>query len=232
MAISIDKAVIARLKRNGKNFEILVDCEKAIEFRKGKNISLYDILASDIIYKDSRKGEKASEKDMELLFKTADPAEVAKIILKEGEIQVSKEIRDSERESKRKKIIEIIHRNGIDSKTGLPHPPQRIENAINEARVNIDENKSAEEQVDAVLEKIRAIIPIRFETKKISLLIPAKYVNGSLRVLKMYGKISKNEWKSDGSLEAVIEIPGGIIDEFFSQLNGICHGEVNSRILN
>src|SRR3989344_336771 len=208
--VSIDKAVVAKLKKNGKHFEILVDCEKALE---------------------SRKGETVSEKDMIEVFKTKDSSEVAKLILKEGEIPITKEIKDTEREVKRKKIIEIIHRNGIDSKTGLPHPPQRIENAINEARVHIDENKSAEEQIEAVLEKIRVIIPIRFETKKIEIRIPAKYAGASLRILKMYGKVMKTDWKSDGSLESTVEIPAGIIDEFFSKLNGLCHGEVFSKIL-
>ncbi len=229
--VSIDKAVVARLKKEGKNFEILVDCEKALEFKKGKNISLYDILASDIVYKDSRKGEKSSEKDMETVFKTKDSAEVSKMIIKQGEIQISKDIRDSERELKRKKVIEIIHRNCIDSKTGLPHPPQRIENAIDEARVHIDENKTAEEQIDDILDKLKPIIPIRSETKKLEIIIPSKYAGQSMRILKMYGKISKSEWKSDGSFDAIIEIPAGIMDEFFSQLNNICHGEVNSKIL-
>jgi ribosome maturation protein SDO1 len=230
--VSIDKAVVARLKKNGKNFEILVDCEKALEFRKGKNISIYDLMAGDIIYKDSRKGERASEKDIKLIFNTDDVNEAVKIILKEGEIQVSKQIRDTEREEKLKKIINLIHRNCVDSKTGLPHPPQRIENAIEEAKVRIDENKSAEEQVDQVVDKLRVLIPIKFETKKIELIIPAKYSGSSFRVLKGYGKMSKNEWKNDGSLDAVVEIPAGMIDEFFSQLNGICHGELNSKILN
>ena len=158
--VNIDKSVIVRLKKNGKNFEILVDCEKALEFRKGKNISLYDILASDIIYKDSRKGEKAAENEMKTIFEIEDINEITKKILKEGEIQISKEIRDSERENKKKKIIEIIHRNSVDSKTGLPHPPQRIENAMNEAKVYIDEKKSAEEQINSIIEKLRIIIPI------------------------------------------------------------------------
>ena len=30
--ISVDKAVIARYRKDGKDFEILVDCEKAMEF--------------------------------------------------------------------------------------------------------------------------------------------------------------------------------------------------------
>ena len=229
--VGIDKAVVARLKINGNNFEILVDCEKALEFRKGKNISLYDILASDIIYKDNRKGERVSENDLMAVFKTTDVHEVVKIILREGEIQIKKEIRDSEREEKLRKIINLIHRNCVDSKTGLPHPPQRIESAMEEAKVRIDENKSAEEQVDSVVDKLRIIIPIKFETKRIELVIPAKYSGASFRILKMYGKMLKNEWKNDGSLDAVVEIPAGIIDEFFSQLNGICHGEVSSKIL-
>ena len=41
----------------------------------------------------------------------------------------------------------------------------------------------------------------------------------------------KNEWKNDGSLDAVVEMPAGIVDEFFSKLNNICHGEVNSKII-
>ena len=47
----------------------------------------------------------------------------------------------------------------------------------------------------------------------------------------MYGKVMKTDWKSDGSLESTVEIPAGIIDEFFSKLNGLCHGEVFSKIL-
>ncbi|MBS3171516.1 ribosome assembly factor SBDS [Candidatus Woesearchaeota archaeon] len=229
--VSIDKAVVARLKRNGKNFEILVDCEKALEFRKGKNISLYDILASDIIYKDNRKGERVSESDLMAVFKTTDVYEVVKIILKDGEIQIKKEIRDQERGEKLKKIINLIHRNCVDSKTGLPHPQQRIESAIEEAKARVDENKSAEEQVDQIVDKLRVIIPIKFETKRIELIIPAKYSGASFRVLKNYGKLLKSEWRNDGGLDVVIEIPAGIIDEFFSQINGICHGEVGSKIL-
>ena len=41
--IDINKAVIARLKKGGENFEVLVDCDKAIEFKSG-NVELEDAL--------------------------------------------------------------------------------------------------------------------------------------------------------------------------------------------
>ena len=37
--VDVDKAVIARLKKGGKQFEIKVDCDKALEFKEGKNVS-------------------------------------------------------------------------------------------------------------------------------------------------------------------------------------------------
>ena len=33
----------------------------------------------------------------------------------------------------------MIHRNAVDPKTGLPHPPQRIESAMEEAKIHVDE---------------------------------------------------------------------------------------------
>ena len=116
-----------------------------------------------------------------------------------------------EREEKRRQIINIIHVNAIDPKTGLPHPAQRIENAIEEAKVHIDENKSAEDQVEGILDKLRPIIPIKFEKKKMQVILPPKYASQSYHVIKSYGE-HKEEWLGDGSLRVVIELPAGIVD--------------------
>ena len=226
--VNIDKAVVAKLKKEEKVFEILVDCDKALELRKGKSVSMDDILATDEIYKDVKKGEKASEHDLLRIFNTNDSIKISKEIILHGEVQLTREHLAREREEKRRQIINIIHRNAVDPKTGLPHPPQRIENALNEARVHIDENKKAEDQVEGVLNKIKPIIPIKFEKKRMQVIIPAKYAGQSYHVVKGYGE-HKEEWLNDGSLRVEIELPAGIVDEFFGKLNSICHGEVESR---
>ncbi|MBI2499218.1 ribosome assembly factor SBDS [Candidatus Woesearchaeota archaeon] len=228
--VNVDKAVVARLERNGKNFEILVDCDKALDLRNGKSVSIEDVLAVDEIYKDVKKGDKASEHDLQRIFKTTDFIEVSKIIITNGSVQLTREHLAKQREEIRKQVINIIHRNAVDPKTGLPHPPQRIESAMEEAKVHIDENKSAGDQVDDILKKLKIIIPIRFETKKIQVVIPAKFAGQSYHILKSYGN-PKTEWLGDGSLKANLELPGGLVDEFFSKLNGLCHGEVESKIL-
>ena len=226
--VSVDKAVIARLKKEGKEFEILVDCDKALQLKKGKSVAMDDVIATDEIYRDVRKAEKASEKDLINIFKTTDAREIGKQIILHGEVQLTREHLAREREEKRKQIVTMIHRNAVDPKTGLPHPPQRIALAMEEARVHIDEHKSAEQQLDDILKKIRAIIPIRFETKKMQVIIPARFAGSCYHILKSYGE-HKNEWLGNGSLKVEVDLPAGIVDEFFGKLNSICHGEVESR---
>lgn len=226
--ISIDKAVIARLRKGGEDFEVLVDLDKALDFRRNKT-TIDEVLVAYYIYKDSKKGMKANEHEMEKFFKTKDVKEVASIILKEGEIQLTKEHRDKLREEKRKKIIELIHRNAINPQTNLPHPSIRIENAIKEAKVHIDEFKNAEEQIEGIVEKLRPIIPIRFEVKKLLLKIPARYTTQSYKIIKRFGRVLNESWGNDGSLSITLEIPGGIQMELIDEMNNITHGEIEIK---
>ena len=159
--VNVDKAVIARLKKGENNFEILVDCENALDFRRGKEVSLDDVLATDDIFKDVKKGEKAS--DLEKSFGTEDVRKISEKIIKEGEVQLTAEYKSKIREEKKRRIVSLIARGCINPDTNTPHPPQRIENALEEAKVKIDEFKSAEEQVDVIIKQLRPIIPISVE---------------------------------------------------------------------
>ncbi len=192
--VNVDEAVIAKLNKDGKEFEILVDCDKALELREGKSVSIDDVVATDEIYKDVKKGLKVSTHDLKSVFGTEDVREVSKQIILKGVVQLTREHLARRREEIRKQIINIIHRNAVDPKTGIPHPPQRIESAINEAKVHIDENKKPEEQVEGILSKLKPIIPIKFEKKNIVVTIPAKFASRTQYVLKSFG-VTNEEWR-------------------------------------
>ncbi len=229
--MDIEKSVIARLSKNGKKFEVLVDQYKAIEFKEGKEENINNVLTSNDIFEDVKKGTHASENDMKNIFNTDDKKEIAKTIIKKGEIQLTTEYKNKKRDEKRKRIIDIIHRNTIDSKTGLPHPIQRIENAMDEAKVNIDYFKSAEEQSQEIIKKLREIIPIKFERKEIQISIPAQFIGQTYHVLKRYGSLLSEKYSNDGSLIAVLEIPSGIQEELFDKINSSTHGQADIEII-
>jgi len=223
---------IAKLRKEGKNFEVCIDPDKALGLKNGENIDIKDVLVADKIFSDAKKGLEASEKEIEQVFGTSDIFDVAKIIIKKGDIPLTTEYRNKLREQKKKQIIQLIHRNGVDPKTHIPHPITRIENAIEAAKIHIDENKPVQSQVQDVLKKIRLILPIKFEIKELAVKIPADYAPKSYQIIHSFGKILKEEWQKDGSLITVVEIPGGLEEDFHQKLNALCHGEIESKVLN
>ena len=229
--VSVDHAIIAKLKTQGHNFEILVDCDGALAFKSGKDIDIRSILAAQKIFSDAKKGLDAPENAMKAIFGTQDPLEVAKTIIKKGEIPLTTEYKEKLREEKRKQIISIIHVNAVDPQTHLPHPPQRIENAIAEAKVHIDEFQDVHKQVQEIIKKIRPILPIKFEDKEIAVKIPAEHAAKSYAAVKQFGRMLREDWQTDGSWVAVIEMPGGLENDFYDKINKLTHGNIEAKVL-
>src|SRR3989344_7494337 len=93
----------ARIKKIGKHFEIMVDMEAALKFKKSGGV--VDFMEIDTIYSDSKRGFKASSQDLKNAFGTEDVYEIASKIVKEGEILTTQEHRSSEQEAKFKQIV-------------------------------------------------------------------------------------------------------------------------------
>ena len=164
-------------------------------------------------------------------FGTIDSYEVAAIIIKEGEIQLTAEYRESLREAVKKRIVDIIRRYGVDPRTRLPHPPQRIESALEEGKVKIDEHKSAEDQVQDIVAALRHVLPITFSKKEVWLHIPATFASRTSGMVKSMSTILKSEWKTDGSWDATVEIAGGLESDFYDKLNNATHGQVVTKLI-
>ncbi|HDG64226.1 MAG: ribosome assembly factor SBDS [Thermococcus sp.] len=231
MPVSIDKAVIARLKTHGENFEILVDPYLARDFKEGKELPVEEILATPYIFKDAHKGDKASEHEMKKIFGTSDPYEVAKIILRKGEVQLTAEQRKQMLEDKKKQIAMIIHRNAVDPRSGYPHPPDRILKAMEDVGVRVDIFKDTQAQVPDAIKALRRVLPLKIETKVIAVKIPSEYSGKAYGEVRKFGNIKREEWASDGSWMFLIEIPGGIEEEFYEKLNALTKGTVVTKLI-
>lgn len=228
--VDVNKSILARLKVKDKLFEVLVDCDKALEFRKGK-CPIEEVLASDQIFKNHRLSEKASEHDIKAIFNTIDPLRVASEIIMKGEVQLTTEHKKRLLDEKKNRIIELIHKNAINTQNNLPHPQQRIESAMHESKIKIDEFKPAEDQVQSIVKELAKILPIKIETRTLQVVIPAEFAVKSFHSLKKYSKILTEQWKTNGSLLADLEIPAGMQEELENELNKISHGNVDIRIL-
>ena len=224
----MSKTVIAKYSKSGENFEIFVDSDKAYEYITGKRSDPISVLDAEEIFTDANKGERQSQDKIKKIFSTADLSKITEMILKHGNVPITTEQRSRLMDEKRKQIVSIIARNSIDPRTKAPHPPQRIENAMDDARITIDPFKSANEQIDAILKKLSEKLPIKFATSRIEVTIPAEYTNRCYGTLKQYG-LKSEEWLPNGSLKAVVEFPAGLQGEFFEKINSATKGNVISK---
>ena len=151
---------------------------------------------------------------MEKVFGTTDVLEVASQILLKGHVQLTAEQRRQMQEDKRKQVNAKIAREGINPQNGLPHPAMRIENAMNEAKVKVDAFKSVDEQVQIALKAIKVLIPIKFEKVKMADRLPSTAAGNAYSAIRPFGKIVNEEWQQDGSWIGIVEMPGGLQDDF------------------
>ena len=229
--VSLDDAVIARLKKGEERFEVLVDPYAAADLIDGKEIDIIQILAIDAIFEDSKKGTHASEVTIKGKFGTDDVAEVAKQIVLNGDIQLTTEQRHKMQKNKKSRIIETISRNAMDPKTKAPHPRQRIELAMDEAGIHVDPFKPVSEQVKTIIEALRSLIPISMEHVRISVKIPPEHIGKAYGVARNYGTLEREEWQSDGSWIGIIKIPAGMQTDFYDKLNDVTKGNVSTKLL-
>lgn len=227
----LKEMVIARLEKGGETFEILIDPNCVDEIRSNPEASVSEYIAIDKIFRDVKKGERASEEKMVELFGTEDPEEVAGTIVRKGDIQVTTDQRRAMTEEKRKAIVSHISRNAINPQTGTPHPPQRIENAMAEAGVHVDPFKSVDGQLKSVLDAIRPIIPISIEKVKVAVKLLAEDCPRCYGDIKAFGDIIQEEYQKDGSWIGVVEMPAGMQTEFLERVNQRTRGNVEVKLL-
>ncbi|MET1160699.1 MAG: ribosome assembly factor SBDS [Thermoprotei archaeon] len=226
-----EKYVIARYTAKGHTFEVLVNPDLALKVKEGQQVDVHELLVGDYIYKDARKGLKASPEALKAVFGTDDIYKVALEIVKRGEIHLTAEQRRKIMEEKKKKLVNLIAKNAIDPKTRLPIPPKRIELALEQAGVSIDPFKPVEAIFEEAVSKIARYMPVKIAKAYVAVRVPPQYSGKILKTLSSMGEIKKTNWLSDGSLLVEIEIPAGMQQELIDKINEITRGTGSVKVL-
>lgn len=226
-----ERYTVARITRGDEHFEILVKPQPAFSYRVGKTTSISKVLVTETIFTDANKGTKAADEKLQKAFETIDPLKIADVILKKGILQLTTDQRRQLTEEKRKQIISFISRQCVDPKTNLPHPPLRIEKAMEQIHFSIDPSKEVEEQAREIIKLLRPILPLKMEQIVVTVRIPPEYASKSYGTVKGFGKIQREEWKADGSWSAVVELPAGLYGPFLEKLGEMTRGNIEAKLV-
>ncbi len=228
--VDID-AVIVGIKKGHLRFEIFVDPDLAFNYRRGEDIPIQDILKSFEIYEDAKRGERATESLVKDAFGSGDIFDIAPEIIKQGEFRLTHEQRVQLVEEKTETIIQHISKRAMNPQTGHPHPPDRIRQAMEEAKVRIEPFINVDEQIPSVVKSLRVIIPISFESVKLQITIPATYAGKGYNLVSNAGVTKSESWNLDGSWSGVVELPAQKRQELYDELNKLTKGQIRIEVV-
>jgi len=226
----MDKVTVVRLSVEGEKFEIIVKPDPALEFKLGKRKEISGVLVSDEVYSDSNKGTRASTEKLMKAFKTTDSNSIATIILQKGDLNLTTDQRRKMVTEKRKQIVDSIAKTFVDPRSHLPHPPLRIEQAMDDARISIDPFRNIDEQIKEIIEQLRSIIPLKSENMLLEVTVPAQFAAQSYSVLKSFGSLKKEEWQSNGSLKVILDIPAAARANVIDRLGSVTKGTASVEV--
>ncbi|NIC00629.1 ribosome assembly factor SBDS [Halobacterium sp. R2-5] len=231
--ISLDEAVTARLETHGERFEVLVDPDAALAMKRGEfDGELEDVIAARDVFENASRGDRPAEEDLEEVFGTTEPMEIIPDVIERGEIQITAEQREEMQEQKRRKLVNTITRNAVNPQMdNAPHPPERIENALEEAGFTVDPMEPAESQVDEALDALRPVIPIRFEEVTVAVNLPPDHAGSGQAKIREFGELDREEWQADGSWVGVLTFPAGMQNDFYDLVNEVSEGEGETTIV-
>jgi ribosome maturation protein SDO1 len=231
--IPIDEAVTARLESHGERFEVLVDPDAALEISRGEfEGDLEDVIAVEDIFEDASSGDRPPESALEEVFDGTEPLEIIPEVIRQGEIQITAEQRRRMQEQKHRELVNRIARNAVNPQMDdAPHPPERIESALEETKFRVDPMEPVETQVDEALDALRPVIPIRFDTMTVAVQLPAAHAGSGQAKVREFGTLEREEWQADGSWIGVVQFPAGMQNDFYDLVNEVSSGEAETQIV-
>ncbi len=231
--ISLDEAVTARLESHGARFEVLVDPDAALSIKRDEfDGDLEAVIAAEDVFEDAATGDRPAADDLETVFETTDPLEIIPEVIRRGDIQITADQRREMQDRKHRQLVDRITRNAVNPQMdNAPHPPERIERALEEAGFSVDPMEPVERQIDDALDALRPIIPIRFDEIIIAVRLPSDYAGSGQAKIRQFGELEREEWQSDGSWVGVIEFPAGMQNDFYDLVNEVSSGEAETRVV-
>ncbi|KAF0982058.1 hypothetical protein FDP41_011919 [Naegleria fowleri] len=183
-----------------------------MSWRKGIEKDLDEVVQIDTVFTNVSKGEAAKKSDLLKYFNTSDTREVCKIILREGELQVSPKERELMYESMFKDIVTIITNKCINPDTQRPYPGGVIERALKEQiHFSVKPSKSTKQQALEAIRKLKKKIPIERAHMRLKCTVSGKENVRKLRQLfknsnkeEEQVKIEKDDYDQDSETANIV----------------------------
>lgn len=185
---------------------------------------LDEVLQSTEVYSNVSRGIFAAREDLQTAFGTTDTEAVAKLILAQGELQVSERERRVESESTFRAVASVLADKCVDPRTQRPFTPAVLERALRDVHFSVDPHRPAKAQAVEVLPLLAARFPIQRARMRLRAELPA----AALEDLRALGgdrlEVQESELRPDGRLALVLLADPGLFRPLHTFVQGLGGG--------
>ncbi|KAJ0394594.1 hypothetical protein P43SY_003337 [Pythium insidiosum] len=171
--VIMTNVAVVRMKRGGKRFEVACYKNKVHNWRNGVEDDISEVLQIVKVYENVSKGKFSKFHEWSRAFDTKDEEQACRIILEQGEMQVSEGERKSHVENMLKDIATIVAEKCVNPESNRPYPFSVIERLMKEIHYALVPNRSAKQQALEVIKRLQGLIPIERAKMRIQIVTPA-----------------------------------------------------------
>lgn len=145
-------------------------------------------------------------------------------MLEKGDFKLTAEEMKAKTAATRAAVVNYIVKYYAHPKTKLPHPAQRIDNALTEMKILIDGEGGVERQATDAVKKIVEVVPLKKMTIEATLKVPSKHMGAAAGIIHKWATVGRENYTKDGCEMEVSVVPGDW-DALTADLSKVTKGE-------
>ena len=168
---------VVRLSRGGHRFEVACYRNKIVNYRQGTETDLSEVLQTDRVFTNVSRGEFANKKILQKVFGTADETQVCKLVLDEGDVQVSDMERSARLESTAREVASMVSERCVHPDSRRPYTVTQVRDAMRIAGFMVHPTHGAKQQFLDCVKLLRRTGALDVERAKMELALVLLSVN-------------------------------------------------------
>lgn len=168
----LTNVAVVRYKKKGKRFEVACYKNKVLNWRNGVEKDIDEVLQATTVFSNVSKGTLAKHEDLADVFGTNDEDKICRIILAEGDLQVSDKERQLELDSLFKDVASVLSEKCINPDNNKPYTISMLERALKDVHFSVDLHRNAKQQALEALPVLQAKFAIKRALMRLQIQVP------------------------------------------------------------
>ena len=154
----MSKSIIVKYK----GLEILCQPGTVVLYRQGKLPMSKVVITDDAIYKDTKKGNIASNNDIEKAFgELLSLKDALEIMLQKGDFQMTTKERQELIEQRRLKLLDYFQHQYVNPETNAQHPLTRLEATFKQIKAKVNYEMPFNKNCEEIRKAMIGVLPIK-----------------------------------------------------------------------